>query len=146
MSTTTTVQPTTTSTTVAETTTTTVDRLAEVQAILQDLEERRLDALFQEDEEAFRALFASEYLWLREREALGVVDWDSVPGVDVAVVEVVLDDAACLVARARFEFSESLAASSPVILTVTLQPVESGWGFSFNSDSWLCVEPHPLNQ
>jgi len=34
--------------------------VAEIEAILQDLEERRLDALYRGDEVAYRALFANE--------------------------------------------------------------------------------------
>ena len=52
--------PPTSSTTTTEATTTTVDRLVEIEAIFQDLEERRLQALYDGDREAFRALFAND--------------------------------------------------------------------------------------
>jgi hypothetical protein len=56
----------TTTTTAPPTTTSAPDRLAEIQAIFQDLEERRLDALYRGDVEAFSALFANEaYLVVR---------------------------------------------------------------------------------
>ena len=62
---------TTTSTTAPPTTTTTMeaDRLAQIQAIFQDLEERRLDALYRGDVEAFSALFANEAYLERSLEA-----------------------------------------------------------------------------
>ena len=47
----------TTSTTTTLATTTTVDRVAEIEAILQDLAARRFDALYRADTEAFRALY-----------------------------------------------------------------------------------------
>ncbi len=58
--TTSTTVPASASTTTTEATTTTLDRLAEIQAIFQDLEERRLQALYDGDREAFRALFAND--------------------------------------------------------------------------------------
>ncbi|MFV1970526.1 MAG: hypothetical protein ACC683_05920, partial [Acidimicrobiia bacterium] len=56
--------PVTTSTSTATTTTTlatttTLDRMAEIQAIFQDLEVRRLQAIMDQDEEAFRSVFAN---------------------------------------------------------------------------------------
>ena len=55
--TTTTLSPTTTTTAA---TTTTVDRVAEIEAIFQDLEERRLQALYEGDKETFKSLFANK--------------------------------------------------------------------------------------
>ncbi|MEN8234948.1 MAG: hypothetical protein ABFR89_08530, partial [Actinomycetota bacterium] len=52
--------PSTTATTTTQATTTTVDRVAEIEAIFQDLEERRLQALYDGDVEAFKSLFANE--------------------------------------------------------------------------------------
>lgn len=37
-----------------------MDRVAEIQAIFQELEVRRLQAIMDQDEEAFRAVFANE--------------------------------------------------------------------------------------
>ncbi|HZJ47744.1 MAG TPA: hypothetical protein VFD97_01760, partial [Acidimicrobiia bacterium] len=56
------VLPTTTTslTTTTGATTTTVDRRSEIEAIFQDLEERRLQALYDGDREAFKALFAND--------------------------------------------------------------------------------------
>ncbi len=76
--TTTTVTPTvppatTTTTTVA--TTTTLDRLVEIEAIFQDLEERRLQALYEGDREAFQSLFANEEYMERSMGAFEVVEF-----------------------------------------------------------------------
>ncbi|MDK1011588.1 MAG: hypothetical protein QGM48_11095, partial [Actinomycetota bacterium] len=57
--TTTTSTPVPSTTSVVETTTT-LDRVAEIQAIFQELEVRRLQAIMDQDEEAFCAVFANE--------------------------------------------------------------------------------------
>ena len=49
-----------TTTTTMTAPTTTLDRLTEIQAIFQDLEVRRLQAIMDQDEEAFRSLFAND--------------------------------------------------------------------------------------
>ncbi len=67
--------PPTTTTTAA--TTTTVDRIAEIQAIFQDLEERRLQALYEGDTETFKSLFANKEYLQRSLGAFDVVEFDS---------------------------------------------------------------------
>ena len=73
--TTTTTVPPSSSTTTTEATTTTVDRLAEIEAIFQDLEERRLQALYDGDREAFQALFANDEYMERSMGAFDVVEF-----------------------------------------------------------------------
>ena len=80
--------------------TTTMDRLAEIEAIYQDLEERRLDALYRGDREAFAGLFANEAYLDRSIGAFDVVEFDDPPGlVAIDVLEVLVDDSECLAAR-----------------------------------------------
>jgi uncharacterized membrane protein YjjP (DUF1212 family) len=63
------------STTTTEATTTTVDRVAEIEAIFQDLEERRLQALYDGDREAFQALFANDEYMERSLALFDLVDF-----------------------------------------------------------------------
>ena len=105
VATTTTTLPPTTATTVA--TTTTVDRVVEIEAIFQDLEERRLQALYEGDEETFRSLFANKEYLERSLGAFEVVefepDWQTPT---VVVVEILHDDPVCIAVRTATDFSD----------------------------------------
>jgi hypothetical protein len=142
--------PSTTSTTRATTTTlattTTVDRLTEIEAILLDLEERRLDALFTGDREAFTALFANETYLQESMEAFDVLEFIAEPKLVVLqVVEVLFDDSQCIAARVFVDDSQSLGPEAVGEYIDVLQRTDEGnWGYSFGGEGWLCDGPHPF--
>jgi hypothetical protein len=134
-----------TSTTAPPTTTTTTDRLAEIQAIFQDLEERRLNALYRGDVEAFSALFANEAYLERSLGAFDVVEFSDSPDVvHVAVLEVVSDGPTCLVARVEVDARSSLGPNGLDEATQVLEPRGGNWGYSYGGDGWVCDGQHPL--
>jgi hypothetical protein len=115
--------------------------LSEIEAIYQDLEEKRVDALYRGDRDAFEALFANRaYL----EASLGAFDlelFDEFPAVTTEVIEVVLDEPDCLAAW----IGGSVNGEDAGQLLMVLQPMSSGaWGYSFGGEGWLCEGPHPL--
>lgn len=147
--TTTTTEPVVTTTSSApETTaapTTTVARIAEVQAIIQDLEERRLDALFREDEEAFRELFANDAYLELSLEVLGNLEFVAEPtDVIVEVREILADTGECLAVELFSDFSAILSPEAVGTSTILLERTGSAWGYSYGGSDWNCRGPHPL--
>jgi hypothetical protein len=136
-----------TTTTTVDATTTTVDRIAEIEAIYQDLEERRLDALYRGDREAFRALFANEAYAEASMGAFDAVSFVAAPEVVVvSVSEILRDDAQCLAIRVNLDESQSLGEAARGEVLDVLQPMADGaWGFSYSGEEWLCEGPHPLS-
>ncbi len=133
--------PTTTTTTTTVEVTTTLDRLAEIEAIYQDLDEKRLDALFRGDTEAFASLFANESYLEESLAAFDVMSFDGPPTVTVDVLEVVTDEDVCLAAWIRGTVDGVEAGS----ILMVLEPLpDGGWGYAFGGEGWLCVGPHPL--
>ncbi len=136
-------QPTTSQATT--TTTSSVDRIAEIEAILLDLNLRRIRALVDGDAETFRSLFANQgYL---DRSLLGLESgvFDSMPQeVGVEVTELLWDDAACLAVR-RLTYVDGQVSGEGKPSIAVLEPLPSGeWGFSFSGEGWACEGPHPL--
>jgi hypothetical protein len=76
-----------------------MDRRSEIEAIFQDLEERRLQALYDGDREAFKALFANDEYMERSLVAFDLVEFDGPPSVRVEIVEVVADQPTCIAAH-----------------------------------------------
>jgi len=127
--------------------TTTVDRIAEVEAIFKDLELRRLDALFREDEEAFRRLFARpEYLEI-SLETLGTVKPIAAPTSDntaISLQEVLVDRDDCLAASLFRDFTDLLGPEAVGDSGITvIEPTDDGWGYAFVGEGWLCDGPYP---
>ena len=142
--TTTTLPPATTTTTMA--TTTTVDRVAEIEAIFQDLEERRLQALYEGDKEAFKSLFANnEYL------QRSLVLFDLVKFVDqpqpgrVEVLQLLYEGAECLAAEVETRYQGVLAEGVTATKIVVVERANDGWGISYAGEGWACDGPHPLS-
>jgi ABC-type transport system substrate-binding protein len=136
--------PPTTTTTVA--TTTTVDRLAEIQAIYEDLEHRRLQAIFDQDEEAFRSVYANvEYL----RESLQLFDtivFLESPGLyPVQVLEIITDEANCVSAIVQTDLTAITEGGQLAVKQQAIQLKETGWGISYTGEDWNCVGPHPFS-
>ena len=136
--------PTTTSTVPA--TTTTVDRLTEIQAIYQDLENRRVQALWSGDEKSFSSLFVDTPYKEESLRALDLVEPGTPPVLVIEVLEILTDGPDCLVFVELSTVNES--SGSPDQRTVTLQPLGEGWGYAYVSEDpggWQCTEPHPLS-
>ena len=134
---------TTTTTTLAPTTT--LDRLAEIEAIYQDLEERRLDALYRGDREAFAALFASPGYLDASLGAFDVVEFVAEPSVVIVeVVEIIHDGSDCLAVRFDSDLSQALGLDAVGEVVDTLLRTETGeWGYAFAGEEWVCDGPHP---
>jgi hypothetical protein len=145
---TTTVATTTTSTlaptTTAQSPAPTVDRKAEIEAIFQNLEQRRLTALYEGDREAFAALFANDADLQRSVEAFDLAEFASSPIVRVAVLDVVVDRQSCIAVKRQLTRVDSKEIATPNV--GVLEPTETGWGFSFVGEGWTCDGSHPLEQ
>jgi hypothetical protein len=136
----------TTTTTLEVATTTTVDRLTEIEAIYQDLEERRLDALYRGDEEAYRALFANEAYLEESAEVLNLVEFqENWPPVFVVVTEVLQDSARCIAARTATDYSAIFVGGGVGDSVEVIELVDGVWGISFVGSGWTCDGPHPLS-
>jgi hypothetical protein len=139
------VLPTTTTsfTTTTKATTTTVDRRSEIEAIFQDLEERRLQALYDGDREAFKALFANDEYLERSMGAFDVVTFEGPPTVRVEILEILAVQPTCIAARRvlnRLDLDQVSDASVGV-----LEMTAGEWGFSYTGEGWTCAGPHPLS-
>ena len=137
--------PTTTTTTLA--TTTTVDRVAEIEAIYQDLEERRLDALYRGDEVAYRALFANEAYLEESMILFDLMEFEAPPEPGrVSVVQVLSEDETCIALEINSNFVGILkGAEESASSTVVIERNQSGWGFSHVGEGWVCDGPHPFS-
>jgi len=133
----------TTTTTLAPTTT--VDRVAEIEAIYQDLEERRLNALYRGDREAFAVLFASPAYLEASLGAFDVIEFVAEPSVVVVeVVEIIHDGQDCLAVRFDSDLSQALGPAAVGEVVDTLQRTDTGeWGYAFVGEEWVCDGPHP---
>ncbi|HSJ71635.1 MAG TPA: hypothetical protein VLA29_08335 [Acidimicrobiia bacterium] len=135
----------TTTSTIAETTTT-LDRVAEITAIFEDLERRRLEAIYAGDVEAFRSLFADTQYFERSLAVFDIVEPGEPPVISVEVIEILRDDDECLAVHYDSVTSTGEALGDA---TVVLQPTDSGYAYLFTNDGrggWLCEGPHPLSQ
>jgi len=134
-----------TTTTVPETTTT-VDRIAEIQAIFQDLERRRLQAIMDQDEEAFRAVFANA-----EYEEQSMVLMDKVVVVDPAAVsfrvtDVYADAPGCIAVGAVVDMSAATDGGGVgEDLDYVVETASEGWGLSWTGSGWRCGGSHPFS-
>jgi len=142
---TTTALPATPTTTVA--TTTTLDRRTEIEAIFQDLEERRLHALYEGDREAFQALFANPEYMTRSMGAFDMVEFVEEPSlVVVEVLDVLSDHASCIAAEVGIDATQSLGSQAVAKSIWVLElSASSDWGYSFGGEGWTCNGPHPFS-
>jgi len=122
-------------------TSTTADRLAEVQAIFEDLERRRLQALYEGDREAFAALFANDAYLKVSMQAFDTLTFDHPPEVSAEVRRLLVDRADCL----AFEGIVRVNGQMSQLTTVVLQPRDGdSWGYAYGGTGWLCDGPYPL--
>jgi hypothetical protein len=134
-----------TTSTIAQTTTT-MDRVAEITAIFEDLERRRLDAIYSGDVEAFKSLFADTPYLERSLAVFDIVEPGDPPSISVEVIEILRDDDECL--AIHYDAATSTGQQLGVA-TVVLQPTPAGYAYLFTNDGqggWLCDGPHPLSQ
>jgi len=136
----------TSSTTTTAATTTTIDRMAEIQAIFQDLEERRLRALYDGDREAFKALFANDEYMQRSMglfDLVRFVEGWSTPS--LAVVSVIADDDFCIAAEVGGDYSGVFVDGGTGSAVHVIERMgDDEWGISYVGDGWVCDGPHPL--
>jgi hypothetical protein len=135
-----------TTTTTAVATTTTLDRIAEIQAIFQDLERRRLQAIMNQDEEAFRAVFANA-----EYEERSMVLMDAVVVLDplavgFRVTGVYADVPSCIAVGAVVDMSTATDGGGVgEDLDYVIENTGEGWGLSWTGSGWRCDGPHPFS-
>ena len=134
------------STTSSVTTTTQPNRLAEIQAIFQDLEERRLDALYRKDEEAFRELFANEGYLEESLVLFEVIEFATPPSeTRLEVLELVADNRGCVAADVRYFGNSAISDGGEVRDVWVIELTSSStWGLSFVGAGWTCDGPHPF--
>ena len=133
-------------TTMAPEPSTTIDRVAEIAAIFQDLEERRLQALYEGDVEAFTALFANEAYMTRSLGVLDLVEFVGRPTlVDVDVLEIRADGADCIAALVRTDATEALGPQGLSERVIVLERISDSWGFSYVGEGWACEGLHPFS-
>lgn len=137
--------PVTSTTTIAPATTTTLDRLAEVTAIFEDLERRRLEAIYTGDVEAFTALFADTPYLDESLRVFDVIEPGPIPAISIEVREILKDDPGCLAVFYE-SFREDGSSVGPA--TAVLVPTVEGPRYAFTNSGrggWLCDGPHPLS-
>ena len=123
--------------------TTTLDRVAEIEAIYQDLEERRLDALYRGDEVAYRAVHVKNGYLEENMEAFQLAVFDAPPNVDVEVLRVISDGPTCIAIEERVHRPDLGLTGDP--LTVVLEFSGDVWLISFVGSGWECNGPHPFD-
>ena len=140
---TTTASPTTTTT---HATTTTVDRLTEIEAIFQDLEERRLQALYEGDEETFKSLFANKEYMQKSLVLFDLVEFvDGWQPPDLAIVRILADSDDCIAARILWDHSRTFVGSNPGEAVEVVEFDNRKWGISYSGEGWACEGPHPFS-
>jgi hypothetical protein len=129
-----------------EITTTTVDRLSEIEAIYEDLEHRRLQAIYDQDEDAFRSVYANDQYLQESLPLLEAVAFLTSPGLyPVRVLEVLADEEGCISAIVRTDLTAITEGGRLAEKQQTIQWQEAAWGISYTGEDWSCVGPHPLS-
>jgi hypothetical protein len=127
-------------------TTTTLDRIAEIQAIFQDLEVRRLQAIMDQDEEAFRAVFANEEYEERSMVLMVEIDVVDPQAVTIEVAAVYVDQPGCIAIDAVVDASTAIEGGGVSVgRDHVVELTESGWGISWVGEGWRCDGPHPFS-
>ena len=127
-------------------TTTTLDRIAEIEAIFQDLEVRRLQAIMDQDEDAFRAVFANDEYAERSMAVFDVAKVLDPTMVTLEVKEVFSDTAVCIAVGAVVDTTGAIEGGG--LDTQDDNVIEfSGdqWAISWIGSGWRCDGPHPFS-
>ncbi len=141
-----TTEPLATTTTVQPATTTTLDRMAEIEAIFQDLEVRRLQAIMDQDEEAFRAVFANEEYADRSVGGMALVIVIDPSAAAFSVIIVLVDASDCIAVSAVTDGSKAVfGADVGEASDYVLERRDGSWGFSWAGSGWRCEGPHPFS-
>jgi hypothetical protein len=137
----------TTTTTTQPATTTSLDRVAEIEAIFQDLEVRRLQAIMDQDEEAFRAVFANDEYAERSVGGMDLVTVIDPHAALFTVLEIFVDDPGCIAVEGQKDGSlavKDLGTSDPADYVIQIRADEQ-WGISWVGSGWRCDGPHPFS-
>ena len=127
-------------------TTTTLDRIAEIEAIFQDLEVRRLQAIMDQDEDAFRAVFANEEYAERSLGGMVLVTVIDPSAAVFTVREVFVDETDCIAVSAVTDGSKAVVgADIGESSDYVLEARDGSWGFSWAGSGWRCDGPHPFS-
>ncbi len=146
VSSTTAVDPSTTTTGLERETTTTLDRLTEIQAIFEDLERRRLQAIYDQDEDAFRSLYANDEYLERSMVLFDLIEFERAPAeYDVVVLDVVNDSPLCITAVVETNLRGVTKDGGRATKQQSIELVGQAWGISYVGDNWACNGPHPLS-
>jgi hypothetical protein len=139
--------PTTTITATTAAPTTTIDRITEITRIFEDLERRRLAAIYAGDRDAFRTLFADTPYLDRSLEVFDLVAPGTPPAITIEVIEVLRDDDTCLAASTIATIGDPGVAGR--ITSTVLVPSDETWVYAYafdGNEGWLCDGPHPLQR
>jgi hypothetical protein len=136
--------PATKSTSTTASPSTTIDRFVEITAIFEDLERRRLQAIYTGDQEAFLALFADTPYRERSLEVFDHVAPGPVPEITIEILDVLRDDTECLAVWATGEVDDRPIEAALTVLTRS----DREWGIAYvttDVEGWICDGPHPLS-
>lgn len=127
------------------TTSTTIDRTAEIAAIFEDLERRRLDAIQNQDEVAFRELYANDQYGELELESLSRVVVRDADAVLVSNFDVLAEVDGCIAFHAVVDLRLAIEGGSESEFVAVIERTDTGWGYSWIGSGWTCSGPHPLS-
>lgn len=136
--------PTSSSTTTTAAPTTTVDRIAEIEAIFLDLEIRRLQAIKDQDEGAYRSVFANEFYEEASFPGFSLAEVVDPEAIELVVDEVLVDSQECIVAAVTLDRTGAVEGGGRDDHEWVAEFEEGRWGLSYVGSGWRCEGPHPL--
>jgi hypothetical protein len=129
------------------TTTESIDRVAEIEAIVLDLETRRLSAVSSGDWDEWEMTYANVGFRNEARSALEARGDVDLPSLDnIALVSVVVDTVTCIAAVIDYSTTDAGGVSAQNRTTTVIERrLDGGWGISFRGEGWACDGPHPFS-
>jgi hypothetical protein len=121
-----------------------MDRVAEITAIFEDLERRRLDAILVGDTQGYRAVFSNSEYHAASLEVLDRVNVTNPQGFTTTSVEILADTGDCVAAFVSRDLSQAIEGGGLSERVQVIEMVDGEWGLSWIGDGWLCDGPHPL--
>jgi hypothetical protein len=121
-----------------------MDRVAEIAAIFEDIERRRLQAIFDQDEAAFRAVHANDEYEEESLVAMDLVVVTDPNAVRVEILEVFVDTPTCIAVEATWDRSTAIEGGGIASVEQVLERRDDGWGYSWVGTGWRCDGSHPL--
>ena len=126
--------------------TTTVDRRAEIEAIFRDVERRRLQAILDQDREAFLAAFSNAGYAQESIPLMKVTVVLDPSAVLFRVVETYVDSPDCIAVGAVVDMTLATeGGSTSVKIDYVVQQTDEEWGLSWVGGGWRCDGPHPFS-